>query len=223
MKNTRTLSILLSLATMMTLASCGGEAQLEKAYITFVTAGDSPAVFEKAYDGKAAEFDLKGVKTNSDGQLSLEWYAFETNEAGEEVEKKLEAGPVNAGSYQIVVSVPETKKFAARTVKHDYTITKVELPESWYSKGAEFPTVIHYTESGSGSRVSRNAVAADVNLAKENIIIKRNGEGEALELGTDYNVSVSIASATVATVQVTMLLEQNYSGVKFTVAAEKQA
>jgi len=222
MKNTRTLSILLSLATMMTLASCGGEAQLEKAYISFVTAGDNPAVFEKTYDGKAAEFALSGVKTNSDGQLSLDWYTFETGEDGEEVEKKLEAAPVNVGEYQIVISVPETKKYTARTVKHDYVITKAELPESWVTRGDAFPTVIHYTESGSGSRVRRTAVTDDVNAAKENIIIKRNGEGEALVLGTDYNVTVTVASATAANVQVQMLTEQNYSGVTFTVTAEKQ-
>ena len=222
MRHTRILTILLSAATMMTLASCGGEAKLEKAYISFVTTGDDAAVFEKVYDGKAAEFDLKGVKTNSDGQLSVTWYAFETVEE-KEVEKKLDAAPVNVGKYQIVVSTPKTSKFEERTVKHDYEITKAEMPESWLIKGADFPTVIHYTESGSGSRIQRKTIATEVQTVKANITIKKSADAAALVLGTDYKVNVSITSATEASVQIQLVTEANYSGYTLKVKAEKQA
>ena len=223
MKNNRILGILFSAAMTMTLVSCGGDAKLEKAYISFVTAGENIAVFEKVYDGKAAEFDLKGVKTNSDGELSLTWYAFETVKEGEEekqVEKKLDAAPVDGGSYQIAVSVPKTKKFDERTVKHDFTITKAPLPETAVTRKSEFPSVIHYTETGSGSRITRRAVEADVTLAKANVEVKMGNK--TLVADTDYSVTVSIADATKANVAINLINNSNYSGLTFQVDAAKQ-
>ena len=76
---TRTLKFLFTAAMAMTLASCGGEAKLEKTYITFITVGEKAAVFEKEYDGEKANFPLDSCKTNSDGQLALKWYSISVN------------------------------------------------------------------------------------------------------------------------------------------------
>jgi len=214
MKNTRTLRFLFSAAMAMTLVSCGGQAQLEKAYITFVTTGENAAVFEKVYDGSAATFDLNGVKTNSDGQLSLEWYTFETGEEGEQVEKKLETGPINAGTYQIVISVPKTNKFEARSVKHSFEITKAALPQSYVTMSESFPEVIYYTQTGSGSRVTRTATADSVAAVKAAITVK--DATSTWTADTDYTVAVSVTSATAARVTITAAGEKgtNYSSVQ---------
>ena len=208
MKNTRTLGILLSLTTMMTLASCGGETKLEKAYITFATSGDHVISFTKAYDGQAPEIDLEGVKTNSDAELHFSWGQKVEKEDGSTEEVALNGAPINAGSYILYFSVDKTSKFEARTVKKDYEITKVAFPASEFeiTFAEDFPTEIHFTQTGSGRNAVRTAVEAEVTALKSKVTVKK---GTATwKLGDDYDITVQVSSATNANCQIST---QNYN------------
>lgn len=216
---TRTLKFLFTAAMAMTLASCGGEAKLEKTYITFITVGEKAAVFEKEYDGEKANFSLDSCKTNSDGQLVLKWYSISTNEQNEEVKTALEDAPINAGKYMIEVSVETTKKFEARTVHEYFEIKKAAIPESWVTKAADFPAKILYTESGSGRRVTRTATPESVQAVKDNVVVKKGETTWVLD--EDYSVAVAVANATSANITIKALKEVNYSSIVLHAEAEK--
>ncbi len=208
MKNTRTLGVLLSLTTMMTLASCGGDAKLEKAYITLATSGDHVISFTKTYDGQAPEIDLQGIKTNSDADLHVSWGQKVEKEDGSSEEVALNEAPINAGVYILYFSVEKTSKFEARTIKKDYEITKATFPASEFeiTFAEDFPTEIHFTQSGSGRNVVRTAVAAEVTALKSKVTVKK---GTATwKLGDDYDIAVAVSSATAANVQI---VTQNYN------------
>jgi len=217
---TRTLKFLFTAAMAMTLASCGGETKLEKTYITFITVGEKAAVFEKNYDGQKATFSLESVKTNSDAQLALKWYSFSTGEDGQETKTALEDGPIDAGRYLIEISAAETKKFTARTVESEFQIKAAALPESWVTKAADFPEKLGFTKSGSGRNVRRTADADQVAALKTKITVK-DDQNKTWVLDTDYSITVTVSSDTVARVAVNSLTNKNYTNYSFQMTAEE--
>ena len=188
MKKFGLITTLVAATAAMTLVSCGGgSGTKERAYVNFVMYGENVPVFEKQYDGQPAAISAESVRTNSDGQVVFTWQS-----KGAEGNTNLEAAPSLPGDYYIEVSVAETAKFTAAKTGHDYKITKATMPETWITKAADFPEVLHFTKSGSGNSTQRTPNAEEVALIKEKISV--NDGSKAWVQGTDYDVVVSIAS-----------------------------
>lgn len=218
MKKFGLITTLLTVASAMTLVSCGGSSAKEKAFVSFLIYGDNAAVFTKTYDGQPAEMPMESINTNSDGEVKITWEQEVENEEHETVVQELESAPVNAGTYLIKVSVAETAKYAAALTSHDYTIAKAPLPESFVTFAADFPESVHFTKTGSGRNVRRTAVEADVAAIKEKITV--NDGSSAWVIDTDYTVTVNVSSDTAASVVINSLKNPNYSSLSHAMVAE---
>ncbi|MBP5693915.1 MAG: hypothetical protein J6X03_00445 [Bacilli bacterium] len=208
---------LLAITTAMTLAACGGGTK-KKAYVSFMIYGENAAVFEKVYDGQPATFSVDSINTNSDGTLTLKWAQEVRDESGQTVVNTLENAPVEAGTYQIHVSIGETSGYSAASTYHDFTISKAPIPQTWINFAADFPEVIHFTKTGSGRNVRRNAIASEVEAVKSKISV--NDGQNAWTQDTDYTINVSIPNDTTANVVINSLRNQNYSNYTYQMTAE---
>lgn len=70
----------------------------------------------KTYD--KVELGNPTYETNSDGAVTIEWYQGDT---------KLDAKPVNAGTYKVKVNIPETATYTGISAEKEFTIAKKTL------------------------------------------------------------------------------------------------
>ena len=164
-----------------------GKASTTEYFETDKTAATLESIqdLSKTYD--KVELQNPTYETNSDGAVTIEWYKGNT---------KLDAKPVNAGTYKVKVIIAESVTFAGTSAEKEFTIAKVVVTipalEKVYDGYGEFEFVF---EGPAGEEID---CLIDIGKANANagvytdVAISRNSVSSE-----NYEITATTVSATI--------------------------
>ena len=138
---------------------CGAKSSTEYFEID-KTAGTLANVqdLSKTYD--KVELANPTYETNSDGAVTIEWYQGDT---------KLDAKPVNAGTYKVKVIIAESATYTGISAEKEFTIAKKVLSDMKASIAYDGTTTFGEMTLTHDGIVSGDVIIADIDVTNKNV------------------------------------------------------
>ena len=169
--------------------------ETDKAVATITNIQDLSKTYDKV------ELANPTYETNSDGAVTFEWYQGDT---------KLDAKPVNAGTYKVKVNVAETVTYAGVSAEQEFTIAKKVLSnlsvDLTYAGTNSFEVPLSAANGILADDVA-DGIKVCITFANKNVGAAVTGAGLDADDGDNYtNYELDLTTCTASIVKATITI-----------------